>query len=157
MIKEAVDKIEASKEFSEWKQQNNSSFLSNVFIQDDERQLSYYNPENDRITTFFFKENQIKILEDQEILEPHPKIQPLIINNIKITQDKALEIAKENIKELISKTFIVIQTLEDKTVYNLTFFTQTQKIINTKIDAESGNIVGNSSTKLSDFYRVEKN
>ncbi|MBI5065642.1 PepSY domain-containing protein [Candidatus Woesearchaeota archaeon] len=157
MIKEAVNKIELSKEFSEWKQQNNSSFLSNIFIQDEETQLSYYNPENDRMTTFFFRENQIKILQDQEILEPHPQIKPLIIENLKITSEKALEIAKENLKEPISKIFLVIQTLEDKTVYNITFFTQTQKIVNTKIDAEAGTVVSNSSTKLSDFYRVEKN
>ena len=157
MLKELVDKIESTKEFLEWKNNNSSSFLSNIFIQDEETQLSYYVPENDKITTFFFKENQIRILQDQEVLEPHPSIQPLLIENVKISSEKALEIAKEKIEEPISKIFLIIQTLEDKPIYNLTFFTQTQKIINTKIDAVSGEVISNSSTKLSDFYRVEKN
>ncbi|PIN80262.1 hypothetical protein COV11_04410 [Candidatus Woesearchaeota archaeon CG10_big_fil_rev_8_21_14_0_10_30_7] len=154
MIVDFLKKIESSEEFHVWSEKTPNFFLASVFIQQDELQFGYFNSESNQMTTFFLKDDQINLLENQEILQTDKTIEHLNIDNIKLTHEQALNIAKEGITDPIIKNFIVIQNFEENTIFNITFFTQTQKIINVHVNSFDGNILSTKTTKLSDFYKV---
>ncbi len=156
MIKEIVGRIESSESFRSWKENNKSSFLSNAFVQDDEWQFSYYNPVSNKITTFFLKKNQVFFLDDQEVLESGKIVKELNLDNVKLDYKNVIDAAKKQVSDSALKTFLVVQTLDDVTVFNITLFTQTQQIFNIKIDASDGEILSSTTTKLSEFYKVLK-
>lgn len=153
MIKEKFQKLINSKEFKSWKEKNSSAFLASIFIQDNEWQFVYYIHEINKMTTFFLKNNTVTLLESQELLETGKSVEPLIVENIKITPKEALDIVKEKVGNVM-KNFLIIQNLEKNTIFNITVFTKTQKIINFHINSFDGKILSSKETKLTDFYKI---
>jgi hypothetical protein len=153
----AVDELEKTDEFLNWKSKNPDSFLAHIFQMEDDIQIGYYNKDNSRITTFSFGPEGIMINPDSEPFKPDSqKILQLDRNSILIDEDKALQIADELAKEkypqeVAQKKFLILQNLEIGQVYNLTILTHAFKTINIKVSTKDGQVLFSDLISVFDF------
>lgn len=156
-IKELLKTLEQSKEFKDWKKLNKDSYFVHIFIMSEQgNQIGYYNPKNNKITSFIIEE-QIKIMPEEEPFKKEKtKIKPLDIEKVKIDYDKALETANNLQKEKFSehkpvKTIAILQNIENKDLWNITFITQSFNTLNIKVDAATNKIIEHKLTPLMQF------
>lgn len=159
-IRKLIKKLEDSKEFKDWKKENNASSLVHVFkmfdeANKDEWQIGFYNPD-DKIITFIIGKDSIQILPESEIFKkPDAKIFKLNIEDVKVELIEALEKAKnfqekDYPQEKPMKEIVILQKLDIGQVYNITFVTQTFNTLNIKIDAKTGEIKSHKLMSLMD-------
>ena len=160
-IKDILKRLEKSKEFKEWKEKNKNSFLAHVFkmLDDaniDDWQIGYYN-KDDTLTSFILTPNEIKIAETDSIFKkPEAKIKRLDKEKIKIDITGALQTAeKTQVTEYKAETpykiITILQTLDIGQVYNITYVTQSFKVLNFKIDASNGKVLKKKLESIMDF------
>ncbi|MBI4145167.1 PepSY domain-containing protein [Candidatus Woesearchaeota archaeon] len=159
-LKDVLRTLEQSKEYSAWRKEHAKSFLAHAFLLLDEAnkdtwQLGYYNPE-DTITTFVVSAKYVEIIPDQEILRSDNAILELKPEDVVIGHESALKTAKEqhvlqHPREIPLKTFFIIQNNEGKAIYNITYFFQSMKTLNLKIDAKDGKLLSQSFQTLMEF------
>lgn len=148
--------------FKDWKKNHQSSFLSHYFSAlspefklKGDWEAGFYIPEDDKMTVFVLsKEISIKP-EDQIFKKPGDKVEKLEWKKVKTFFEDALKIFREEYPKLFPKKvlgdgFIVLQTIEGKTLWNFTFITKTLEFINIKIDASSGKIESHQTVELID-------
>lgn len=161
LIKDVINKIESSKEFSEWRKTHKESYLAHIFkmLDDaniDDWQVGYYN-KDDTITTFLVSGDKIKIIPEAQIFKrPDAKVLKLNMDKVKIRLAKAVEIAteyqeKHYEQEKPTKEIIILQSLETGQVYNITFVSQRFNILNMKVCCESGKIKEHTLKSIMDF------
>ncbi len=146
--------------FKEWHSQNKSYFLAHAFVMMDEAnkdswQIGFYNSEKERMVTFHVSDT-VQKTEEQEVLRGKGEITPLKAEEVKLSVEDALRKAKECLQqnykaENTIKHFFIIQHVESNTMYNVTFFTQSMKTINIKINAGDGKIIKHSMQSLAEF------
>ena len=156
-----IHKIESMKEFKEWKDKHKHYYLAHAFVMLDEPnkdiwQIGYYDKESNKVATVILEGEKIAFVPEQEILQATQQITELKPADVKLTVDKALEIAKACIKEhypreLLLKSFFIIQHLPEGTVFNITFLTQSFGTINIKILTIDGKIFKHSMERLANF------
>ncbi|MBI4151094.1 PepSY domain-containing protein [Candidatus Woesearchaeota archaeon] len=154
-FKDALMHLEKSKEFVSWRKEH-KGFLAHAFkLLDDANadtwQLGYY--DGSTITTFVVSARFIEVIPDQEILRSEHAIEELDVTHVKISSEDALKTAREfhqlhHPREMTLKQFFIIQKLPSGVVYNVTFFFQSMKTLNVKIDAASGKVVQHSFQSL---------
>ena len=160
-IIDLINRLEKSKEFKDWKKKNKDSFLAHVFkllddANKDDWQIGYYN-KDDTITTFIITPNDIKIAETENIFKkPEAKIKELDRKKIKIDITQALQTAEkiqtiEYKQETPFKIITILQKLDIGQVYNVTYVTQTFKVLNLKIDSETGKVLKKSLKSIMEF------
>lgn len=159
-FKEVVLFVENSSEFKEWRK-SNSDFLAHAFVLLDEAnkgiwQIGYFNEKEKKATTFIFENGVISLVPPQEILESGEKILPLEVNEVKITADEAVRIANEFRKinyprEMIAKTFFIIQKTDLGAMYNISFFSASFNVVNVKISAIDGKVLKHDVKALAGF------
>ncbi len=160
-IKEIIKRLKEDEGFKKWKRGHKNSFLAHVFKMLDDAnkgdwQIGFYN-EDDTITTFLLTENEIKMIKPTQIFKkPGAKILKIDENRIRIDICKALEIAeKTQVKEYEGespiKIITILQRLDIGLVYNITYITQSFKILNFKIDANNGKILKKTLESIVDF------
>lgn len=147
--------------FQEWRAKNSDYFLAHAFVMLDEPnkdiwQIGFYNPDKERMVTFIVALNSIQKTEEQEVLKSEGGIQPLKPEDVKLSVEEALKIAKQcydqNYKaEKPIKEFFIIQHAEGHAIFNITYFTQGLKTINIKIDSATGKIFKHSVQSLAEF------
>lgn len=147
--------------FTDWHNSNKDAFLAHGFLMLDEAnkdtwQIGFYNPKTERMTTFHVSPDTVKKTEDQEVLKKEGDIEPLQPEHVKINAEDALQTAKtcfaEHYKgEKDIKHFFILQNTEGHHLYNITYFTQSLKTINIKIDAQTGDIIKHSKQDLAMF------
>ncbi|MCX6708408.1 MAG: PepSY domain-containing protein [Candidatus Woesearchaeota archaeon] len=144
--------------FKEWHEKNKEYYLAHAFVMLDEAnkncvQVGFYNPEKERMVTFFVSDD-VQKTDEQEVLRSEGTIQPLRPEEVKLTIEEALQIAEKcfkEYKEIAIKHFFIIQNTEGHTMFNITYFTQSLKTVNIKIDANSGKIIKHSVQNLAQF------
>ncbi len=156
-----IHKLESMKEFKEWKDKHKHYYLAHAFVMLDEPnkdiwQIGYYNKESNKIATIILEGEKVAFVPEQEILQASQQITELKPADVKLTVDKALEAAKACIKEhypreLLLKSFFIIQHLPEGTVFNITFLTQSFGTINIKISTVDGTIFKHSMERLANF------
>ena len=159
-LHEALANLTRHAIFKEWHAKNENYFLAHAFVMLDEAnknewQIGFYNPEKEKMVTFIIGET-IQHTEEQEVLRSEGSIQPLMPEKAKLPVEQAIETANKCLKENYSgekpmKQFFIIQNAEGHTMFNITFFTQSLKTINIKIDAEHGKIIKHSMQNLAEF------
>ncbi len=157
-LHETLAKLTRHPIFREWHDKNKSYFLAHAFVMIDEAnknsmQIGFYNPEKERMVSFFV-DDSVKKTEEQEVLRSEGEIKQLKPEEVKLTIEKALEIAEKcfkEYKEQVIKHFFIIQNTEGHTMFNITYFTQTLKTVNIKIDAGNGKIIKHSIQMLAQF------
>jgi len=156
-----LGRLEKNKEFKEWKKKNKQSFLAHVFkmlddANKDDWQVGYYN-KDDTITTFIITPDDIKIAETENIFKkPEAKIKELNKEKIKIDITEALQTAEkiqvtEYKQETPFKIITILQKLDIGQVYNITYVTQSFKVLNLKIDSSNGKVLKKSLKSIMDF------
>lgn len=157
-----VEKLEALKEFKEYKKNSPAFYLVHIFSMEDASnkglyQLGYLNPKNDRITSFTVGQGKVEINPESEVLkEPEATIFPLDMQKVKLTEEEMLKIVTEfKNKEYASihglKKFYILQHLDIGQLFNFTLLTLDFKTLNIKVDAATGEILRHSMQALMDF------
>ncbi len=146
--------------FKDWHAKNKEYFLAHAFVMLDEPnkgiwQIGFYNTDKERMVTFIVG-TDIQNTEEQEVLKETTGIQQLNPEEVKLTVEDALKDAKaclqENYRaEIPLKEFFIIQNAEGHTLFNITYFTQSLKTINIKIDTKTGKIIKHSMQSLAEF------
>ena len=148
-VLEAIEKLEKSKEFNDWKKDNKKSYLAHSFRMLDEAnknlwQIGYFNPETNLISVFVVN-GEITKNPDAEVFKEEKKlVNSLDKSKVKIFEDKALENANKILEEKykgnnVFKTFMILQNLDKHgQIWNITFITDKFQSVNIKIDAENG-------------------
>ncbi len=160
-IKDILKRLREDKGFKEWEKSNKGSFLAHVFkllddINQDDWQVGFYN-KDDTITTFILTPNDIKKAQTENIFKkPEAKISPLNEKKIKIDITEALQTAEkiqttEYKQEIPMKIITILQKLDIGQVYNITYVTQTFKILNLKIDTSNGKVLKKKIESIMDF------
>ncbi len=156
-----LERLEGNKEFKEWKKKNKQSFLAHVFkMLDDENkddwQIGYYN-KNDTITTFIITPSEIKIAETENIFKrPEAKIKKLEKEKIKVDITQALQTAEkiqstQYKQEIPYKIITILQKLDIGQIYNITYVTQSFKVLNFKIDSSNGKVLKKTLQSIMEF------
>lgn len=144
-------RLTSSKIFKNWNLKHKNSFLCS-FIIIDNPQFDFHN-KNNTITSFTINDN-IEIKENQEIFK-ETKLNPLKLEDIKLTKEQALEIIKNKYtNETFTKRIIILQNTE-KPLWNITLITSSLKLLNIKIDMNK-QIISETFEPLSRFMKKVK-
>jgi len=160
--KEIIETLRSHSEFKEWEKHNKECYLVHIFKMLDDLnekvwQVGYYNKKNDKITTFFMDDNDIKIIPEEEVYKKEKKaIKKLDIKKVEVSMQDSLKKANELLKkkykgESSLKTILILQNINEGLVWNITFVTNSFKTLNVKVDANNGKIVKHEITSLMEF------
>ena len=158
-FKELIAKVEGSEAYKGFKETHADSFLAHVFIMDEGYQIGYYDKKAERITSFNLDGEKVTAMPPSEVLkDPDHPISALELDQVTFSQEEALKIAegckeKEYGKHPVMKKFFILQELEEKPMFNITFFTHDMNTVNVKVDAHSGKVVHHSLKALIDMQR----
>lgn len=155
--------VEGSKEYQAWKKKNPQGYLSHFFcpISADcelksDWEIGFYAPNSEKMTVFACGEAvTVKENDDDVFKKPEQRVEKLDIDSVKINFAKAAEVFGTQVEELFPKAgrgdgFVILQNLDGKSLWNLTFITRDLKFINIKIDASTGEIADHLSMDLID-------
>jgi hypothetical protein len=161
IIKEVLDKLYSHFEYKDWKKNNPNSYLSHLFKMiddknDDNWQVGFYNNDN-TVTTFDIKDDDIEIKENQEIFQKEKKqVHELKLDEVKIDLNQALELAKEFQRKTYNgneaaKIMVVLQNIANHVIYNVTYITITFNTLNMKISPDTGEVISHEITPMMQF------
>jgi hypothetical protein len=156
-----LKRLEESKEYQEWEEKNKESFLAHIFkmlddMNIDDWQIGFYN-KDDTMTTFILTPQGIKIASTDSIFKkPDVKIKQLDKEKIKIDITEALQTAEkiqttEYKNESPSKIITILQKIDIGQIYNITYVTQSFKVLNFKVDSSTGKLLKKSLKSIMDF------
>ena len=161
--KEMLEKIENSKPYKSWKREHPQGYLSHFFCpitQDCELkgnwEIGFYDPDSEKMIVFTYgKTVELKQSEDDVFKKPEQRVEELEITSVKTSFSKAADVFASRVEELFPKSgrgdgFVILQNLEQKTLWNFTFITRALKFINIKINAATGEVDSHLSMDLID-------
>jgi len=157
-LTEKLQILELSPAFISWRKDHSAAFLAHLYTDGDKDcQLGYYDPTEERITTFIINGEEVTAVPSQEYLKTEQAIVELP-NEEYIDSSEALlkaqQVLRDTYKQEISlKHFVLLQSISDSPTYNITFFTRTFKTLNVRIDAKTGTILIHSLSPLVDFAK----
>ncbi|MEE9525404.1 MAG: hypothetical protein V3V78_02240 [Candidatus Woesearchaeota archaeon] len=161
-FKEAFKVLQKSQEFKEWKKQNPETYLSYAMMvvedKEDDWKIGYYNKKHEKVTSFNIGE-KITIEPEDKVLQKEKKaVEKIDVDKIKHDLSDAVTLAvstqkEEYVTESPTKIIAILQTLDKKHVWNITFLTQSFNTLNFKIKADSLRIV---EKKLQPLFRMDK-
>lgn len=158
---ETIRAIESRPDFLRWKESNPSAYLTSAFSMFSEGSsgdwlISFYNPDNDIMGTFSINEAK----SHEEPFSKEGSIPELVQKNVKISDEKALDAASAEFRksqgsEPVQKTIIVLQKLNARELWNITFITAAFKVVNIKVSASSGAVIDTSVNAITDFMKKD--
>lgn len=166
-FKEALEKLEGSEQFKQWRKKNKEDFLSYGFCQVEglnksDWQIGYHNLKDDKATSFIVGE-EITLLPSEEVFKkPEDKVMKLDINKAKLTYEQIIGIIDDFQKskypnEIVNKKIIIFQNLKDfGDIWNITLVTQAFNTINMKIDPSTGEVLSEQISSLLDLWKKDK-
>ncbi len=164
-VTDAIERIEASKEYSKWAKQNPTSFLAHAFTMREKEgfeawQIGYYSPERNMVTVFELDE-QIQMMPESEVFKKdETAVKALDREKIILDAEQALETAagltKEEYPHIRSdKQILVLQNIEAGQVWNITFISPSMDVLNIKISSDEGKIVSHGLSRLFEFKNFD--
>ena len=150
--------------FQDWQKQHGKGYLTHFFCPISAKgelksfwEIGFYNKQSQKMTIFVqLAEHGFEIKpEDDVFKKPDAAIEALEMNNVAVSYEAALKLFLEKAptefpKEMLGDGFIIIQTLQKKTVWNFTFVTKALKFVNLKINAADGTVVDKQVVELVD-------
>ncbi len=143
LLKEFLKELKDSKEFKIFKDKNPLSYNTSASYIDNNWQIDFYNPETDKITSFIKKDNEILSQESEVFRKEKKEIPELKIEDIKIDLPQVEELMSKKYQDKPKNKIIILQQKEAP-FWNITYLTTKIDIINTKIDAITGEIIDES-------------
>ena len=154
-----LEKLKQEELFLDWKKQNPESFLSHfftplssVFEVKSDWEIGFFS--NNKITVFVPIENGFAIKPADDIFKkPEAKVEELVLKDVKLTFEEALEIFKKDLpekfpNEQLGDGFVILQTYQNKTLWNFTFITKKLKFVNLKINSLTGKLEDSQEVNL---------
>lgn len=161
--REMLAQVEESKDYKAWKKKHSKGYLSHFFcpISADcelksDWEIGFYDPDSEKMTVFACgKTITVKENEDDVFKKPEQRVEELEIDTANIDFAKAVDVFAQHVEELFPKAgrgdgFVILQNLEGKSLWNLTFITKDLKFINLKINAKTGAVDSHLSMDLID-------
>ena len=159
--KDAIKKLEEYPAFKEFIKINKDSYLTHAFAMIDDAlssstltdwQIGFYDDKKDRITVFNVGEQIIQSPES-EVFKKEKKIKKLDLKKVKLNHTEAMEKVDQYKKEkypneIITKKILILQNIQEGTVWNITYISSAFNVLNVKIDAEDGKILHTSFENL---------
>ena len=163
-LKQALRKLEQSKDFRDWHKKNKNTFLSYAFSipqeMPDEWQLGFYSSEKDKITTFVINGSSISIRPEEEIFKKEEtKINKIELEKVKLTFSDAIIKSdefqsKSYPKDKSVKTIAILQNMASYgNIWNITYVTESFNTLNMKIDASNGKILEHNISSVFSFKK----
>jgi hypothetical protein len=163
-FKDALQKLERSKEFKEWKKSSANSYFSHAFkipqeMKDNEWQFGFYDKKKDKIMTFMTNGETTTRQEDEVFKEEVTEVREVDLGKIKITLESALSSAgkfqqEKYPKDKPIKTIAILQNLNPHgNIWNITLITQAFNTLNMKIDASSGKLLDHNHSSIFSFRK----
>ena len=163
---QTLEKIEASKEFNEFKKQHDDAYLcAGFFVLDLEQNINQqqfdYSLKDGKIFTFSLNENDEVTIKEAETIEGKQSKLPEISKEIKIDLDRIQELVekemkKQEINSRINKIIAILQVHENKQIWNLTCMLEGFGILQVHVDTISGEILKFEKRSLFDFIKRVK-
>ena len=124
-------------------------------------QAGYYNKTKDRMSSISLQDGKLEITDEKEVFKrPETDVKELVLEDIKIEFEKMQELLKSFIsenypKEKLTKEIIILQNTDVKesthTVWNVTYITDTFKVLNIKLDALEGEVLSHELRSIMEF------
>ncbi|MEA2036358.1 MAG: hypothetical protein U9O94_02535 [Nanoarchaeota archaeon] len=160
-ITNVLKRLREDNKFKEWEKKNKDSFLAHIFkmlddANKDDWQIGFYN-KDDTMTTFQLTPSEVNIVAPENIFKrPEAKIEKLDEDKIKLDISNALQTAEkiqttEYKSETPFKIITILQKLDIGQVYNITYVTQTFKVLNLKIDCTTGEVLKKKLSSIMEF------
>ncbi|MBS3113128.1 hypothetical protein J4418_03530 [Candidatus Woesearchaeota archaeon] len=163
-FKNAWHILEEDETFINWKKKHPVAIFSYAFTTLDKEimedwQIGFYDPEEDKITTFSLMNQKIVDNRTDEVFkEPGSRINPVEMNKVKLTVNEILVIVdsflrKEYSGEVVNKKIMILQNLpEFGTIWNITAISFNFNSVNLKVDAETGRVKVHKLTSLKEMF-----
>lgn len=145
-IHQAIEFVEESEKFAEYKKEYPEAYLVHCFCTYDKEQspwqVGYYSKETEKITSFTAGDEVIMLPEDEAFIkEGH--VPELHEKDVKTSLDEALEKAEalrleNHSAENVTKRIIILQRIEGKPVWNVTLVTHALNMLNVRVNAMNG-------------------
>jgi uncharacterized membrane protein YkoI len=123
-------------------------YLVSCFYQRGSWKVDFYSKEKHKIYTYEKINGEMKVKEDEVFQKEKKVLEPLDLSRVKHGFEKALE--KHDGKE---KAIVILQNLNGKVFWNITILTPEFKVINVKVDVETGEIAQNTVDNLLNFKK----
>lgn len=157
-IKNYIEKVENSPAYNEWINNNPDYYLVHVFLMSDKpAQVGYYSKEQDKVVTFNIEE-EISRNEAEESFKEGGMIAKLNLEQVNVdlrdAKDEAEGLRNEKYpEEVVDKEMIILQTLEQEPVYNITLITKAFNFINIKLSAAEKTIKDYKKNSILDLKK----
>lgn len=160
--KEIVSRVETSQPFKKWKKEHTQGFLSHFFCPVNAQyqlqspwEIGFFDPVKEKITVFVAGEKIEVKPEDEVFKEKSHQVEELNQEAVKVSFPEAVQTFAEQVEELFPKMqrgdgFVILQSMDEKALWNFTFITKALKFINIKINAETGVIESHMNMDLID-------
>jgi DNA-binding protein len=161
-IKQKQDSVEKSSIFKAWKTDHTDAYLVHfLWFGTEEVSIGYYDQKADAITTFQCGKEIAKTV-DTEIFKEQKTIPLLAIEKIKVSCSSARAIVEKRRQQNYShdtptKEIIILQTIKNKPIYNISIVTNTFKLLTIHINAETGDVEEEKIRPLMDFVETIEN
>lgn len=160
--KSALKTLEDSKEFREWKKENQDMSLCHIFLlvskAGEECQIGFYDRKKDLITSFDLKKGSVSIHSTEKPFKPEGmKVNEVDMKNVLIDFKEAIAIVEDLQKEKYPsekpvEIIAILQNVKDHgTVFNVTHVTHSFKTLNVKVNAENGDILDDQLVSVIQF------
>ena len=160
-LQTALHHVQESPVFKAWQTDHPASYLSSFFkiIEHEDVdwwQVDFYYPKGDTITSFVVDDKVKLATKDAAVFKkPDTSVKALDLTAVHVTMQEALHVAQslqqEKYKsEKTSKTVVLLQTLS-QTFWNISFLTNSFKLVNIRVDAKTGDVLEDSIVPLFDF------
>lgn len=159
-VDDVLDSLEQSRTFSAWSLQHPKAYLAHLFcmIEDGERTWQVGYAHDGLITVFVLGETIEELPADKPFRKPGTPVPKLDLARVEISLDSALDAAAALQGEKYPadrpfKTIVILQAIDGRVVYNITYVTRSFKTLNIRIAADGGKIV---SDQLVSFFSIDK-
>jgi len=164
-VKPMIEKLFNSEEYKKFHENYPDYYLAHCFVQlnkegneDKQWQFGFYSPEKDNLTTFVL-EPAIKQGEFEEAFKEGGIIERLHTNDL-LESDHAMDVvhelvSKEYAGELVNNYILIIQTSEQKIIYNITAITASFSMLTIKIDGTTGEIINHQKRSILDLKKED--
>ena len=158
-IDDALTQLEQSRLFCAWSKQHRGAYLAHLFcmIEGDERTWQVGYAHDGLITVFVLGDGIEALPADKPFGGPGSTVPRLDRAQVKLGLDAALGAAaalqeKKYPANRPFKTIVILQIIDGRVVYNITYVTASFKTLNIRVAADDGRIV---SDQLVSFFSVD--
>lgn len=154
-VRELYEQVLSSKEFKD----SELDYLAHFFVMLDDKfeqmtawQVGFYNKKEDCVVSFDIGDKIVKT-ESKAFKRAEHEVGELKIEDVKIDFEEALERARKFQKEKFPgnhpvKTIMLLQTIDGRAIWNITFVTAAFNVLNIKLNAKDNQVIDHKFSSL---------